>query len=101
MRSSRKTIRDAKSAQGRPQKRKRGVAALGMTICYSLVLVMAGLKAGEERFLDCAGRCVRPAKPSGTQKARGANAGEKTSACSAPREARGRQNDNLLFFGSS
>src|SRR5258708_10393476 len=51
MRSSRKTIRDAKSAQERTQKKRRRPAPLPaklgagrMTICYSLVLLMARLK---------------------------------------------------------
>src|SRR6266481_995260 len=39
-------------------------------------------KEREERFLTSAGRPRRPAKPSGTQKARRSDAGRKKSACS-------------------
>src|SRR5882757_6749884 len=41
-----------------------------------------------------------PQNHPGRKKRAGANAEEKTSACSAPREGRGRQNDKFSFFGS-
>src|SRR5258707_15771289 len=43
----------------RPDPLPAKLGAGRMTICYSLVLLMARVEAGEERFLDCAGRCVR------------------------------------------